>query len=100
MHPAGEGDAGPSPLKWRETLPYLPFALILCDVLPVLLRCGVWYVAMGLGRVVSELFHLPQITKLLRAVSSTLGIILAVLLYDALLVIISTTLLIVAFRGG
>lgn len=31
-------DAGPSPLKWRETLPYLPFALILCDVLPVLLR--------------------------------------------------------------
>lgn len=29
---------GPSPLKWRETLPYLPFALILCDVLPVLLR--------------------------------------------------------------
>lgn len=31
-------DAGPSPLKWRETLPYLPFALLLCDVLPVLLR--------------------------------------------------------------
>ena len=29
---------GPSPLKWRETLPYLPFALILCDVLPALLR--------------------------------------------------------------
>lgn len=68
--------------------------------LPVLLRCGVWYVTIGLGRVVSELFHLPQITKLLRALSSTLGIILAVLLYDALLVIISTTLLIVTFRGG
>ena len=27
---------GPSPLKWRETLPYLAFAL-LCDVLPMLL---------------------------------------------------------------
>ncbi len=28
---------GPSPLKWRETLPYLAFALLLCDVLPMLL---------------------------------------------------------------
>lgn len=29
---------GPSPLKWRETLPYLPFALLLCVALPALLR--------------------------------------------------------------
>ena len=28
---------GPSPLKWRETLPYLAFALFLCDGLPLLL---------------------------------------------------------------
>lgn len=31
-------DTGPSPLKWRETLPYLPFVLLLCDGLPLLLR--------------------------------------------------------------
>ncbi len=31
-------DAGPSPLNWRETLPYLPFALLLCGGLPLLLR--------------------------------------------------------------
>lgn len=31
-------DAGPSPLKWRETLPYLPFVLLMCDILPLLLR--------------------------------------------------------------
>lgn len=30
--------AGPSPLKWRETLPYVPFVLLLCDGLPLLLR--------------------------------------------------------------
>lgn len=30
-------DAGPTPLKWRETLPYLPFVLLLCDGLPLLL---------------------------------------------------------------
>ena len=28
---------GPSPLKWRESLPYLPFALVLCLGLPALL---------------------------------------------------------------
>ena len=27
-----------SPLKWRETLPYFFFALLLCDVLPFVLR--------------------------------------------------------------
>lgn len=26
---------GPSPLKWQETLPYLPFVLLLCDGLPL-----------------------------------------------------------------
>lgn len=31
-------DAGPSPLKWRETLPYVPFVLLLCNGLPLLLR--------------------------------------------------------------
>ena len=30
-------EAGPTPLKWRETLPYVPFVL-LCDGLPLLLR--------------------------------------------------------------
>jgi hypothetical protein len=30
--------AGPSPLKWRETLPHLGFALVLCMALPLVLR--------------------------------------------------------------
>ena len=29
---------GPSPMKWRETLPYLPFAALLCLLLPLALR--------------------------------------------------------------
>ncbi len=28
-----------SPLKWRETLPYLPFLVVLCIVLPMVLVC-------------------------------------------------------------
>lgn len=31
-------DPGPTPLKWRETLPYLIFALLICDFLPLALR--------------------------------------------------------------
>ena len=31
-------DPGPTPLKWRETLPYFPFVLVLCDLLPGALR--------------------------------------------------------------
>jgi len=31
-------DPGPTPLKWRETMPYVPFAMLLCIGLPVLLR--------------------------------------------------------------
>lgn len=31
-------DPGPSPLKWRETLPYLPFLLLACDLVPLALR--------------------------------------------------------------
>ena len=29
---------GPTPLKWRETLPYLPFVLLVCDLLPLVFR--------------------------------------------------------------
>lgn len=31
-------DPGPTPLKWRETLPYLPFAALVCCALPMALR--------------------------------------------------------------
>lgn len=68
--------------------------------LPVLVRNGVWYLTISLGGLVSDLLGLPQVTRLMRSLSSAVGIILAVLLYDALLIIISTTLLIVTFRGG
>ncbi|MGE4277740.1 MAG: DUF3021 family protein [Lawsonibacter sp.] len=36
---------GPSPLKWRETAPYLPFVLLVCDLLPMLL----WWMDRTLG---------------------------------------------------
>lgn len=31
-------DPGPTPLKWRETTPYLPFVALVCCALPVALR--------------------------------------------------------------
>lgn len=68
--------------------------------LPILLRTVVWYIAINIGGIISNLFGVEEISKLLKAISSTLGILMAVILYYALLVIISTTILIVAFKGG
>lgn len=33
---------GPSPLRWRESVSYLPFALLICDVMPALLYWADW----------------------------------------------------------
>lgn len=30
-------EAGPSPLRWKETLPYLPFLLLICNIMPSVL---------------------------------------------------------------
>ncbi len=84
----------------RGTLGAFGILVTVVTFLPALIQTGTWYFTLYLGGILSQILHLPQITKLLKALSSTLGIIMAVLLYDALLVIISTTLLIVAFRGG
>ena len=67
--------------------------------LPPLLRAAVWYVTISLGGIISDLFQTKELTALLKAISSTLGILLGVLLCFCLLVIISTTLIIVAFKG-
>ena len=45
-------DTGPSPLKWQETAPYLPFILLLCDVLPLVLLAALCH----------ELGHLGALT--------------------------------------
>ncbi|MEA5011679.1 MAG: hypothetical protein VB100_08180 [Angelakisella sp.] len=68
--------------------------------LPVLLQTVVWYITVNIGGLIGNLFGVGQITKLLKAISSTLGILIAVLLYYSLLIIISTTIIIVAFQGG
>lgn len=47
-------EPGPTPLKWRETLPYLPFILLLCIALPLGLR--------GIERVV--IVDMPVLTGL------------------------------------
>lgn len=52
-------DAGPSPLKWRETLPYAPFVLLLCDVLPLLLRWAEHEIQRG------SILELPILSTLL-----------------------------------
>lgn len=84
----------------KSTVGVLGILVTLFTFLPILIQVVVWYLTVKLGCVIGDLFQVKEVTGLLGAVSSTLGILIAVLLYYALLVIISTTLLIVAFKGG
>lgn len=52
-------EAGPTPLKWRETLPYVPFVLLLCDGLPLLLRWAEHEIQRG------SVLELPVLSALL-----------------------------------
>lgn len=68
--------------------------------LPAIVKVGAWYASVYLGSLAADILGTANVGKLLRSVSATLGIILAVLVFYALLVVISTTLMIVAFKGG
>ncbi len=67
--------------------------------LPTLLRVLLWYLTVNLSSVLSELLGLPSIGALLKSVSYTLGMLLAMLLCFALLIIISTSLIVVIGQG-
>lgn len=68
--------------------------------LPVLLKTTLWYLTVRCGSMIGAIFGVEELERLLKSIASAYGVILAILIYYALLFIISTTLLIVAFKGG
>ena len=67
--------------------------------LPVLLQTVAWYLAVGAAAAASELMGVEQVGELLKGAGSALGILIAVLLCFALLVIISTSLVLLVAAG-
>lgn len=68
--------------------------------LPVMIKAALWYITAQIGGLIGGIFGVSEVERLLKSIASALGVILAILLYYSLLFIISTTLIIVAFKGG
>lgn len=84
----------------KSTIGVFGVVATLFTFLPIMIRVGAWYAAVYVGGLIADLLGTPGVSRLLKAISATLGIILAVLLFYALLVVISTTIVIIVFKGG
>jgi stage III sporulation protein AE len=67
--------------------------------LPVLLKTVLWYVISNLSVVISDIVGIPAVSALLKAISAALGILVAIALCYALLLILSTTIVMVTGLG-
>ncbi len=67
--------------------------------LPVISRLVAWYVTINISGVLSEVLSLSKISALLKSVAATLGLLLAMVLCFALLLIISTTIMLMVGQG-
>lgn len=81
----------------KGTLGAFGVVVTLFTFLPILIRVLLWYLSLNIASLVGNVLGVQEMATLMKSISSTLGIILAVLLYDSLLVIISTTIMIVTF---
>lgn len=72
----------------------------LLTFLPILIKVGLWYVALSLSSVIGTAMGVGELAALLKNAASTLGLLLAALLCDMLLVTVSTTLVLVVFHPG
>ena len=67
--------------------------------LPILLQTVRWYLTVGVAAAASELLGVRQVGEILKGAARPLGLLLAVLLCFALLVIVSTSLVLLVSTG-
>lgn len=68
--------------------------------LPVLLNAVIWYGITNAGIIAGDIIGLPSVSSVLKACSGVLGILIAVILCYALLLIVSTTIVMVTGMGA
>ena len=68
--------------------------------LPAFLRLFLWYIVTNLGVVIGDIMGVTQISRILKSCSAALGILIAILLCYALLIIVSTTIVMVTSGLG
>lgn len=67
--------------------------------LPILIQTLCWYMLTNVAIIVSDVLNVPRVSTVLKACSSALGILVAIIFCFALLLIVSTTIVMVAGLG-
>ncbi len=68
--------------------------------LPVLIRTILWYTLTNIAVIVGDLLGVTRVSEILKACASVLGITIAIILCFALMLIVSTTVVMVTSMGG
>ena len=84
----------------KSTVGAAGIVIAVLTFLPVLLRVTLWQLVTAAGSIVGEMLGAGELSRLLKSVGSALSVMLAITLYYAMLFIVSTSLMILAFKGG
>ena len=84
----------------KNTVGAAGIVIAVLTFLPVLMRILIWQAVTAVGSIAGEMLGSGEISRLLKAIGSALSVMLAVALYYAMLFIVSTSLMILAFKGG
>lgn len=84
----------------KTTVGAFGLVVALFTFLPVLLKTIVWYFILNLTAAACELMNVGQLTELMKSAGAVLGILIAVICCFALLVIISTSLVLLITHAG
>ncbi len=84
----------------RSTVGVFGLVATVAIVVPVLLACVVWSVGLSLAGTAAALFRLPHLERLCRAAAGAVRVMIGVLAVFALLMLVSTTVVAFAVKGG
>ena len=84
----------------KSTVGAAGIVIAVLTFLPVLLRVALWQLVTAAGGIVGEMLGAGELSRLLKSVGSALSVMLAITLDYAMLFIVSTSLMILAFKGG
>ena len=83
----------------KATVGVFGILIALMTFLPVFLQTVLWYFTVNLAGAVSEMLGVKPVASILKSSSATLGILIAVILCFALLIVISTSLVMMVSTG-
>ena len=84
----------------KSTVGAAGIAIAALTFLPVVVRVMLWQTVTACGGFIAGMLGVEELSRLLKSVGSALNVMLAIALYYAMLFIVSTSLMILAFKGG